>query len=444
MFGTGLGHYIPIIGYLGFWIMCLVSLTGRPLYGLYYLMPFIPYRTLRDKFLAFPLGNNLVTILLLTIILGALFRGKRLPKSKLYAIWGVFAAYLYLSMWFGTIMGNAPAPLWLSDANFTTWKDYLVIPLLLVAACLVIEDRKAIRTTIIITAVTLVLIDRTCILESLSRSWAAFDESKRDPGPLAYGPNQTAAFLAQFGAFFWGLGVALKKVKRKVMCYVLVAATIFATMYTFSRGGYLAVLMAVLVLALLKDRKLLIVLAVFLVTWEGIVPTAVRERVTMTQDSNGQLEDSARERVELWQNAEDAFARSPILGNGFATFQYGQHVDALKDTHNWYVKVLVETGLVGFVFALLLLWQMVALPWRLFRHSKDPLYEGLGLGLLLAVSACIVANLFGDRWTYVEITGILWILVGATLRALQLNEGVAPEAATVSTQTVQNPYLAYR
>ena len=229
------------------------------------------------------------------------------------------------------------------------------------------------------------------------------------------------------------------------MCYVLVAATVFATMYTFSRGGYLAVLMAVFVLALLKDRKLLIVLGVFLVTWEGVVPTAVRERVTMTQDSNGQLEDSARERVELWQNAEDAFARSPILGNGFATFQYGQHVDALKDTHNWYVKVLVETGLVGFVFALLLLWQMVALPWRLFRQSKDPLYEGLGLGLLLAVSACMVANLFGDRWTYVEITGILWILVGATLRALQLNEGAAaPEAGTVSAQAVQNPYLAYR
>ena len=174
--------------------MCLVSLTGRPLYGLYYLMPFIPYRTLRDKFLAFPLGNNLVTILLLTIIFGALFRGKRLPKSKLYAIWVVFAVYLYFSMWFGTIMGNAPAPVWLSDANFTTWKDYLVIPLLLVAAGLVIEDRKAIRTTIIITAVTLVLIDRTCILESLSRSWAAFDESKRDPGPLAYGPIRPLRF----------------------------------------------------------------------------------------------------------------------------------------------------------------------------------------------------------------------------------------------------------
>src|SRR6185312_12771751 len=148
----------------------------------------------------------------------------------------------------------------------------------------------------------------------------------------------------------------------------------------------------------------------------------------------------ARERVELWQHAKDSFLRDPILGNGFATFQFGEHVDSLKDTHNWYVKVLVETGIVGFMFAVSLLWQMVAIPWRLFRRSQDLMYRGLGLGLLLAASSCIIANLFGDRWTYVEITGILWILVGASLRALQFNSEEA-EAAVVSTPTIRNPYL---
>ncbi len=58
MLGTGLGHYIPIVAYLGFWIMCLVSLGGKPLYGLYYMIPFLPYRTLRDHFLDYPLGAN--------------------------------------------------------------------------------------------------------------------------------------------------------------------------------------------------------------------------------------------------------------------------------------------------------------------------------------------------------------------------------------------------
>jgi hypothetical protein len=101
MFGTGIGHFIPLAAYLGFWIMCLVSLGGRPLFGLYYMLPFLPYRLLRDHFIDYPLGANMMTILVLAVIVGALIHGKRLPKSKLYLIWLVFAVYLYLSMWIG-------------------------------------------------------------------------------------------------------------------------------------------------------------------------------------------------------------------------------------------------------------------------------------------------------------------------------------------------------
>ena len=70
----------------------------------------------------------------------------------------------------------------------------------------------------------------------MSRSWANFDENKRDGGPLGYGSNQTAAFLAQFAMFFWGFAQFLKRKKIKLLGYGLVALTLFATMYTFSRG----------------------------------------------------------------------------------------------------------------------------------------------------------------------------------------------------------------
>jgi O-antigen ligase len=445
MFGTGIGHFIPLAAYLGFWIMCLVSLGGRPLLGLYYMLPFLPYRLLRDHFIDYPLGANMMTILVLSVIVGALIRGKRLPKSKLYTIWLAFAVYLYLSMWIGVTLSNAPAPLWLSDINFVTWKDYMVIPLVFVAASLVIEDRKAIRNVVLITAISLLFIDRSCIMESMSRSWANFDESKRSGGPLAYGSNQTAAFLAQFAMFFWGFTQYVKLIKIKVLCYGLVAITLFATMYTFSRGGYLAILCSVLVLGLLKDRKLLLILGAFLLTWQTVVPTPVRERVNMTEDSNGQLEASAQERVDLWQNAETSFLHSPIVGNGFATFQLGEHVDNLKDTHNWYIKVMVETGIIGLVLAITMLQQLLASAYRLFKRATDPLYQGLGLGLLVATCSCIVANFFGDRWTYLEITGLLWVLAGAAIRATHLmeSESVPQPAEVISTNKI-NPFMTYR
>lgn len=441
--GTGIGHYIPLVAYLGFWIMCLVSLTGKPLLGLYYMLPFLPYRTMRDHFLDLPLGANVLTILVVCVIVGGILSGKRLPKSKLYPIWMIFGIYLYFSMWIGTALGNAPPPLWLSDLNFVTWKDYMLIPLVFVAAGLVVEDRKAIRTVVLLTAFSLLFIDRSSLFESMTRTWTSFDENKRSGGPLGFGSNQTAAFLAQFAMFFWGLALFLKRKKPKILSYGLVALTLFTTMYTFSRGAYLAVLVTVFILGLLKDRKLLIVLGIFLFTWQVIVPAPVRERVSMTKDANGQLEASAQERVSLWQNAEKSIISSPIFGTGFATFQYGEHVDNLKDTHNWYVKVMVETGIIGLIIILFMLQQLLSLSYRLFRRAMDPLYRGIGLGLFLAICCSMVANFFGDRWTYLEITGLLWVLIAATIRATELEAAKARQEFPATDRVENSSYLAY-
>jgi O-antigen ligase len=241
--------------------------------------------------------------------------------------------------------------------------------------------------------------------------------------------------------FFWGFTQFVKRKKLKLFGYGIVAITMFTAMYTFSRGGYAAILFGVLVLGLLKDRKLLLILGIFLLTWQTVVPTAVHQRVTMTESSNGQLEASAQERVDLWANAEEAILHSPIVGNGFATFQLGEHVDNLKDTHNWYVKILVETGILGLIPVIFMLQQLLATSYRLFKRATDPLYRGIGLGLFVAICTCMVANCFGDRWTYLEITGLLWVLVAIAIRA---TEFTLSEAAPELTPAESNPFLAQK
>jgi putative inorganic carbon (hco3(-)) transporter len=398
---------------------------------------------MRDHFLDWPLGEHLPLFLVVAVIVGAILHGKRLPKSKLYIIWLVIGVYLYLSMWLGAALGNAPAPLWLSDLNFGVWKDYMIIPLVFVATSLVVEDRKAVRMVILITAITLLIIDRGCILEFRNHSLATFDESKRDVGPLGYGSNLTAAYLAMFTMFIWGFLQFIKAKKFKLLGYGLVAITLYATMYMFSRAGYVAVLVGVLVLGILKDRKLLVILGVFLLTWQLVVPASVRERVTMTENPYGQLDVSAEERVILLKESWDSFLHNPIVGNGYATFQYGQHVGNLTDTHDWFIKVMVETGVVGLIMYFFLLQQIFALGYRLFRRGKDPIYRGLGLGLLLALCCSMVSNCFGDRWTFVEITGPLFVLVAAAVRAAQFTaEEPLSELNPLNSNAPAATYLA--
>lgn len=435
--GTGLGHYIPFVAYVGFWIMCFVSLTGRPVLGLYYVLPFLPYRTMRDHFADYPLSSQTVTILLVCVLIGAFVKGKRPPAAGIFVTWILFAVYTYLSMWIGFAMNNEPMPLWLSDANFVAWKDYIVLPLLLLAASMVIETRKELRTVMIVTAVSLFLVDRSALLESLSHSWAVFDENKRTSGPIAYGPNQLAAFLAQFGMFFWGCATVLKRPRTKLLLYGLVALTMMTTLYAFSRAAYVAVLVSTGVLIVLRNRKLIPVFLVFMLMWKVVVPTAVEQRVTMTKDSSGQLEASAQERVDLWTQSQEMFLHSPVVGIGFGGFQYGEHTDNLKDTHNYFVKVLVETGVIGFCFFVVLVVQMLRAGWRVYRKGRrtDPLYEALGLGFVLMMVSCMVANGFGDRWTYLEINGLLWVLMGGVLRADALMKG-----APIKVRALHMPY----
>jgi len=446
-FGLGLTHYIPVVFYGIAWIMCLVALLGRPLITFYFLIPLLPYETFREHLLDFPLGGNMLSFLVFSVVIGALLHGKRLPRSGIYTIWAIFGIYLYFSMWYGAMVGTVPLPLWITDKNFAMWKDYMLLPIVMVAGGLVIEDRKSVRTLIIIAAITLLVIDKGALQSSiLTRTMTHFDESKRDGGPLGFaGSNGLAAFLTQFAFFFWGFGQYLKRRKYKILCYTLVGITIFAAMYTFSRAAYIALVAITLLLGVLKDRKLIPAVVVFLFTWQTLVPTAVTERVTMTT-SSGQLDGSSNERVELWTAAEDSFLHSPVVGNGFATFAFGEHVDSLKDTHNWYVKVLVETGLIGLAIALALVWKILSLSWNLFRTSVDPLYKGLGLGLFLTICANLLLTFFGDRWTYLEINGLLWALLGAATRVYYLKEETAPveEVPQIASELVANPYLVMR
>jgi hypothetical protein len=63
------------------------------------MIPFLPYRSMRNHFLDYPLGKNMLTILVIAVIVGALVHGKRLPKSKLYLIWSLGSIYIFLCGW---------------------------------------------------------------------------------------------------------------------------------------------------------------------------------------------------------------------------------------------------------------------------------------------------------------------------------------------------------
>jgi O-antigen ligase len=104
-------------------------------------------------------------------------------------------------------------------------------------------------------------------------------------------------------------------------------------------------------------------------------------------------------------------------------------VGSFRDTHNYYVKVLAETGVVGLILYLLVLWRMWRAGTRLFYSAQDPFWQGIGLGFVALM------DLFGDRWTYQQVDGFIWILLGCVIRGLV---SVSEQPQTAGAQAAES------
>ncbi len=417
----GLSGLVPILLYAGAVTALLLSIFWRPIAGLYYLVPLIPLQTVRYHLIGLPLGQSMVDVILLGVILGLLLRGEAIfPATPWNIQLSFYAVFTFISLCLGSFYLGTSLPLLPTDPRLADWKNYMVMPLLLFVVAAVIKDVRQMKILILLMCAAVLSLDRSFWDTISGRDFSAFSYDLRDEGGMGYaGVNGFAAFEAQISVFLIALSAFERKRLLKYGYIVLAGFSAMCLMYSLSRGGYLALLLGCLFLGVVKQRKLLILLAIFIFTWTSIVPVAVQQRVMMTYDeSSGSLDHSAATRVNLWEEAMHVFDSNPVVGVGFYTYAYGHHLNNYKDSHNIYVKVLVETGVVGLLFFLWLLAKTFRAGFSLFHSAQDPFLSSLGLGLAGWVVCAAGANFFGDRWTFLQVNGYMWVIAGMVARGL--------------------------
>jgi hypothetical protein len=441
----GLEEYVPLALYLGAIVAFLLSLFWRPQAGLYFLIPLLPLQTIRYRIVDFPLGNKLIDILLLGVVLGAVFKGgfrfAKTPMNKLLIVFGIFC---YIELWRGAFFLNSAMPLSLGDPRFSNWKNYMVMFIIFAVVVSVIKDVKQIKIIVVLMCLSVLAVDKGFYGTMSDRDLSHFSYEVRDGGLLGYaGVNGVATFEAGFMLFLLGLSAFQKRKSLKLAIWALATFSGYCLLFSFSREAYAGILVGLFFLGLVRQRWLLLVLVVFLMGWQSIVPTSVQERVLMTYDKNEQqLDTSAQDRVSLWNDAVDLFHQNPALGAGFDTYQWQHRVGVYTDTHNYFLKVLVETGVLGLMFFLFVLARMTRLGVKLYRSAEDPFLQSIGLGFALLMTCVFVANFFGDRWLYVEVNGFLWVMLACVVRG-QMIESQRKEEPTAPAAEVPNEALPW-
>jgi len=309
---------------------------------------------------------------------------------------------------------------------------------------------RQIKTLVILMCLATLALDHNFWNVVSDRDFSSYSVDLREGSSMGYaGSNGLAAFEAQVVAFLLALAAFERGLWLRIGYYALAFFSAMCLMYSLSRGGYVALLVGLLFMGLVKQRKLLLGLILFVCVWTSIVPPAVQQRVRMSySEQTGTVDNSAETRLVLWKDAMDLFYTSPVWGTGYNTYAYmhrERRTDGWSgyyaDTHNIYMKVLVETGASGLVLFLWLLLTTFAAGYRLFRVAKNDYFAALGLGLAGWVLCAATASAFGDRWTFLQINGFMWILGGLVAQAWKLERNSAEETQTTHGESMSELML---
>lgn len=227
-----------------------------------------------------------------------------------------------------------------------------------------------------------------------------------------YDPNFVGGFLT-LGLMLALVGY-LKYPARKIYFGVSSVILVIAIILTFSRSSYAMALTSLTLLALLKWRKLLLVIPVAIVAVAIFVPRSL-ERVT----EGTEVGSSGSFRLFSWQNALTIAGDNLAFGVGYNTYRYAQErynfvTDTVSQGGNSgagadssLLLILATTGLPGLMLWIALLAGMLGVAWRSFRRGS-----AWGLALLVSLPGLLIHSLFVNSLFYQWIMLYLWMMLG--------------------------------
>ena len=252
------------------------------------------------------------------------------------------------------------------------------------------------------------------------------------PGP--YGTQYEANILGAYCAASAVVMLAMYVQERRRAYLVGYAITLAGMAIGLSRAALGATAVGLALLALwakgagaLNRRVLLSIgtatLAVALVILPALASSYV-ERFSTVDVGDITADDNTAYRVTTWALALDNFARSPVFGRGTGSFlvEYGQG-DPEADRGLWIsnteLRVLHDTGIVGFTVFLLFLAALARRAWRLLKHGPDPAFLALLLG---AAAYCI-----SFQMTEGTLLAFTWVHLGLIACTLSMPQASGDE-----------------
>jgi len=122
-------------------------------------------------------------------------------------------------------------------------------------------------------------------------------------------------------------------------------------------------------------------------------------------------------RLRNYRLAFEHWLARPLTGDGLGGYlTYTRQYDLPASTDGWYLRVLADTGVVGFVTFVLLMAALIWLLGRRTREETEPLRRAIVYGAALAVTAALVSAVLVDTFASYKIMGVFSTIVACGTR----------------------------
>ncbi|HET9905176.1 MAG TPA: O-antigen ligase family protein, partial [Anaerolineales bacterium] len=134
----------------------------------------------------------------------------------------------------------------------------------------------------------------------------------------------------------------------------------------------------------------------------ALTPVAIIAALYMWSGLVSTDEYSISTRFDAWIIMGQIIKLNPILGLGFANYYWYTPLFPIRgyavsfNSHNNYVDIVAQTGLVGLFCVLWFFWEVGWLGWRLRKDAPSGFAQAYVYGALGVLAGMVVAGMFGD------------------------------------------------
>lgn len=244
-----------------------------------------------------------------------------------------------------------------------------------------------------------------------------------------------AAYMEMTMALPLGLMFAGAVGKDKRLLYITAIALMgVALLLSGSRGGLVAFVAEVIFLVLLTTgtssrSRLGIKLALAALLLAAIIGGAifVGGETSLTRVAEtAATQDVTTGRSNIWQITVKVIASNMPLGAGFGAFgvAYTQHdsmsgLERVEQSHNDYLQVLADAGLVGLLIGAFFLWQIFRLGCDSMK-IRNTYRKGIAYGALAGIFAVLVHSVF-DFVLHTTAISVLFLTLVALLTSSRIS-----------------------